>query len=189
MCSTTRVTSSSSVRIASSVACAGMVSSLVPAGPGGPALVSSLQVAVHEVELLQPAQALADVLGADLAHALDRLELRVGRRQQLVEAAELGDDLGDDELRKPWDPAEHPVAPRGDRVIERVELAVVAEQLGEPTEVEQVLVGQAADLVESGREGLIGVVADVVADERRLLGCGPDHRLLELHLDQPALAA
>jgi hypothetical protein len=37
--------------------------------------VSSLQVAVHEVELLQPAQALADVLRPDLPHALNRLEL------------------------------------------------------------------------------------------------------------------
>ncbi len=36
---------------------------------------SSLQVAVHEVDLLQPAKALADVLRPDLSNALHHLEL------------------------------------------------------------------------------------------------------------------
>ena len=106
------------------------------------ALDSRLQVTVHEVDLLQPAKALADVLRADLAHALDRLELGVAGGEQLVEAAELADDLRDDQLRQPRDAAEDAVAARRDGVVERVQLAVVAEQLGEAAEVEQVLVGE-----------------------------------------------
>jgi hypothetical protein len=113
---------------------------------------SSLQVAVHEVDLLQAAQALADVLGADLSDALDRLELRVGRGEDAVQTAELADDLSDDELRQPRDAAEDAVAARRDGIVERVELAVEPEDLGEAAEVEQVLVGQPAELLERGGE-------------------------------------
>ena len=70
------------------------------------AFVSGLQVAVHEVDLLQPAKALADVLRADLPDALDRLQLGVGGGEHLVEPAELAHDLRDDELRQPRDAAE-----------------------------------------------------------------------------------
>src|SRR5436305_474953 len=77
------------------------------------------------------------------------------RRQQLVETAERGDDLGGDQLRQPRDAAQHAVAARGDRVVERVQLAVVAEHLGEAAEVEQVLVAQAAELLERRREALV----------------------------------
>src|SRR5882757_5691736 len=111
-----------------------MVFSFVPAAQtDGP--YSSLQVAVHEVDLLQPAQALADVLRPDLADTLDRLQVGVGRGQQLVETAELANDLRHDHLRQPRDAAEHAVTARRDRIVERVELAVVPEQLGEPPEV------------------------------------------------------
>src|SRR5947199_334543 len=88
---------------------------------------SSLQVAIHEVDLLQPAQALADVLGPDLSYPLDCLELGVRGGQQLVEASELADDLGDDDLRQPRYAPQHAVAARRDRVVERVQLAVIAE--------------------------------------------------------------
>ena len=85
---------------------------------------------------------------------------------------------------------EHPVAARGDREVEGVDLAVVAEQLGEAAEVEHVLVGQVRPSVCSdGGEVLLGVLDRVVADQRRLVGGDADHRLLELHLDQPALGA
>ena len=49
--------------------------------------------------------------------------------------------------------------------------------------------GQAADLVERLGEVLVAVLSEVVVDQRGLVGGGPDHRLLELHLDQPALGA
>src|ERR671938_1118673 len=141
----------------SSSRCASIVSGMVillasspargAAGRGGGSK-SCLQVAVDQVDLLQAAQALADVLRADLADALDGLELGVGRGEHLVQAAELVHDLLDDELRQPRDAPEDPVAARGDGIVERVDLAVVPQQLGEAAEVEQVLVGQAADLVE-----------------------------------------
>src|SRR6478752_5350458 len=71
--------------------------SFVPAAQtDGP--YSSLQVPVHEVDLLQPAQALADVLRPDLADSLDRLQVGVGRGEQLIESAELADDLRHDHL-------------------------------------------------------------------------------------------
>ena len=41
-------------------------------------------VAVDEVDLLKPAQALADVAARVLADALDRGELRFGRGEDLV---------------------------------------------------------------------------------------------------------
>src|SRR5437867_4150120 len=56
----------------------GRVSSLVMVGPcaGPPGL--GLQVTVHQVDLLDASQTLADVLRADLPHALHRLQLRIG---------------------------------------------------------------------------------------------------------------
>ena len=97
--------------------------------------------------------------------------------------------LCDHELRQARNAPEDPVAARRDRVVERVELAVVAEQLREPPEVQQVLVGQAAELLERARRSARRVVGQVVAHERGLVGGDADHRLLELHLDQPALGA
>ena len=44
-------------------------------------------------------------------------------------------------------------------------------------------------LVERGGERLVGVLGQVVVHERGLVGGDADHRLLELHLDQPALGA
>src|SRR3712207_4165926 len=125
MCST--ATSRSSTSFSASAA-SGMVILLGSspargaAGRGGCVEVcgSCLQVAIHEVDLLQAAETLADVLGADLADALDGLQLGVGGGQHLVQAAELVDDLLDDELRQPRDAPEDPVAARRDREIERV---------------------------------------------------------------------
>src|SRR4051812_43191352 len=71
---------------------------------------SGLQVAIDEVDLLQPAKALADVLRADLAHALDGFQLRVGGGEDLVQSAELADDVLHHELGQPWDAAEDAIA-------------------------------------------------------------------------------
>src|SRR5271155_5336929 len=146
MYSTSRVTSSSSISSISAVACGGMVSSLVAAdrrtarvsrlGQICVRSVSSLQVAIHEVDLLQSAQALADVLRPDLPHALARLQFGVAGAQQLIQAAELAHDPSDRQSRQPRDAPQHPVAARRDGVVERVQLAVVPKQLGEPPEVE-----------------------------------------------------
>jgi hypothetical protein len=71
----------------------------VKGGPAAGPLASCLQVAVHEVDLLQPAKALADVLRPDLSDAVDGLELRVRRGKDLVQPAELADDVLHHELR------------------------------------------------------------------------------------------
>src|SRR5215217_8992106 len=156
MHSASRVRSRSSIV---SVAVSGMVSSFIGvrpgAGPPVPTVGSCLQVAVHEVDLLQPAKALADVLRTDLPHALHGLQLRVGGGEDLVQPPELADDVLHHELGKPWDAAKDAVAAGRDGKVERVDLAVVAEQLGEATEVEQVLVGQAGDAVERQGEGVV----------------------------------
>src|SRR3954453_2931383 len=114
----------------------GRVSSRAPSGAR-----SGLQVPIDEVDLLQPAKALSDVLRVNLSDPLDGLQLRVRRGEQLVEAPELLHDLGDDELREPGHAAQDPEAARRDRVVEGVQLAVVAHQLGEAAEIEQILMG------------------------------------------------
>src|SRR5215212_7125076 len=120
-----------------------MVSSFIGVRPdaGRPTVSwSCLQVAIHDVDLLQAAKALADVLRADLPHALDRLQLRVGRGEDLVQPAELADDVLHHEPREARDAPQDPEAARLDGEVESVDLAVVAEQLREPPEVEQILV-------------------------------------------------
>src|ERR671922_330401 len=102
----------------------GMVSSFVGAGPesrtaGG----LRLQIAVHEVDLLQPAKALADVLRADLSYAVHRFELGIGRGKDLVQPVELAHDVLDHQLRQPRDAAEDAVAPGSNGTMEGVELA------------------------------------------------------------------
>src|SRR5215207_782064 len=167
----------------------GVVSSFIGAGPRGRRNGSCLQVAVHEVYLLQPAKALADVLRTDLPDAVHRFELGVGRGKDLVQPAELADDVLHHEPRQPGDPAEDAVAAGGDGIVERVDLAVVARDLGQAAEVQQVLVRQPGDAVERDRERLVVGDREVVVEQRRLVRRDADHGLLELHLDQPALGA
>src|SRR5689334_9689799 len=160
---------SSSGTSRSSTSVASLTSGMVSLLRGVRYYVLRLQIAVHEVDLLQPAQALADVLGADLSDAFDGLELGIRGGEHLVQPAELLDDLLYDELGQPRDAAEDPVAARRHRIVQRVELAVVAEELGEATEVEQVLVGQATHHVQRRREVLVGVLSEVVVDEGGLV--------------------
>src|SRR5438046_3472834 len=105
-----------------------------------------LQVAIHEIDLLESAKALADVLRPDLAYTLDRLQFGVRRGEHLVQSPEVAHDVRDNDARQPRDTAEDAIAPRGDGVIERVQFSVIAEHLGESTEVEKVLVRQPAHL-------------------------------------------
>src|SRR3954451_11249242 len=114
-----------------------------------------LQVSVHEVDLLETAKALADVLRPDLADALDLLELGVGGRKHLVQPPEFPNDLLDDQPGQARDAPQDPVAPRRDGIVERVDLAVVAQKLRQAPEVEQVLVGQAGKLVQHRGECVV----------------------------------
>src|SRR3954453_4239029 len=106
-------------------------------------LLLGLQVAVHEVDLLQPAKALADVLRTDLPHALDGLEFAVCGCEHFVESSELPDDLLHHELWKPRDAPQYAIPAGRHGEVKRVGLAVVAEELRQAAEVEKVLVRQA----------------------------------------------
>src|SRR5215208_69371 len=132
MHSISRLISRSSSCSVSVVMVSSSVGSVRVTGP--PALSLGLQVTVHEVDLLQPAKALADVLRADLSHSLDGLQLRVRRGKDLVEAAELADDVLHHKARKPRNAAQDAEAAGRDGIVQSVDLAVVAEQLGEPPE-------------------------------------------------------
>ena len=57
------------------------------------------------------------------------------------------------------------MASRGDWVVERVELAVVPQQLRQAPEIEQVLVGKPGKLVKHGGVRLIGVLDEVIVEE------------------------
>src|SRR4051812_21427490 len=155
MFSTTRSTSRSSRSSCSVVSV--MVRSSLDATARRSQSVLCLQVAVHEIDLLKSAKALADVLRPDLSHALDRLQLGVGRGEHLVQSTEVAHDVRHDDPREARDASEDAIAPRRDGIIQGVELAVVAQDLGEAAEVEEVLVRQAADLVERGGERVVGV--------------------------------
>ena len=155
----------------------------------GPLEPSTLQVPIDQIDLLEPPQPLADVLDASRADSVDSRELGVGGRDHVLEATELLNDFLDDKLGDPRDATEDAVAARADREVEGVELAVVAEQLGESAEVEDVLVRQPRERLLDRFQVPLGVLDRVVADQRRLFGGDADHRLLQLHLDQPALGA
>src|SRR3954467_987585 len=98
-------------------------------GPAsGPGSASRLQVPVDQVDLLEPAETLADVLRADLPHALHRLEFGVGGGEYLVQPAELADDVLHHEPGQAWDAAEDAVSTGRDGIVQGVDLAVVAQQ-------------------------------------------------------------
>src|SRR5690242_13951997 len=105
MHSASRVISRSSISVVDS----GMVSSFIGIGPGAgrPVAGSCLQVPIDEIDLLKPPKTLSDVLRADLPHALDRLQLGVGGREELVKPAVLADDVLHHELREALDATQH----------------------------------------------------------------------------------
>src|SRR5215211_2495348 len=105
--------------------------------------MSSLQIPIHEVDLLEASKALADVLRTHVADAIHGLQLRVGGGEDLVQPVELADDRLNHHLRQAWDSPEDAVAARRCGMVEGVQLPVVAEKLGQAAEVEQVLVRQA----------------------------------------------
>src|SRR3954471_10629713 len=109
---------------------------------------SGLQIAIHEVDLLQAAKALATGLRPHVSPSLDGLQLWVAGRQDLVQAAELSDDRLDHKFRQPRNASEDAVPPWRDGMVERVQLSVVAQQLRQAPEVEEVLVRQAGQRVE-----------------------------------------
>src|SRR3954452_19110542 len=99
---------SRSSRSCSSITSGIGVSSLVATGCApGRGCVLRLQVAIDEVDLLQPAQALADLFCPDVPAPLDGLQFVVRRGKHLVQTAERAHDVCHYELRQSRDPAEN----------------------------------------------------------------------------------
>ena len=69
-----------------------------------------LEVAVDQIVLLEPPQALADLAGAHRADALDLFELRLGGAHERLEAVEVLDDVGDHALGQARDHRKDAVA-------------------------------------------------------------------------------
>src|SRR5579884_1345217 len=126
---------------------------------------SRLQVPIHQVDLLLAAKTLSNVLRPDLADSVDGLQLTVRGGQQFLEPAELAHNPLHHQLGKAGNPPQDAEASRRGRVIEGVQLAVVAEQLRQAPEVEQILVGKSHELIERSRERLVCVLHQVVVDE------------------------
>src|SRR5918999_3726751 len=106
---------------------------------GAPLTHSGLQVPIHEVDLLEAAKSLADVLRAHVADPVHGFELWIGCGENLVQPLELPHDRLNHELGQTRDASQDAVAARRGGVVESVQLPVVAEQLGQPSEVQQVL--------------------------------------------------
>src|SRR5690242_20201658 len=119
---------------------------------------SRLQVPVNQVDFLLATKALADVLRPDLADSVDGLQLAVGGGQQLFEPSELAHDPLHHQLGEAGDPPQDAESAGRRGIVEGVQLAVVAEQLRQAPEVEQVLIGQAHELVERLGKRLVGVL-------------------------------
>src|SRR5919201_1753862 len=146
---------------------------------------SELEIPVDEVVLLQAAEPLADLARADGADTGDRLEISLRRADDRLEVAEAGDDLLDQVPRQPGDVGQDPVAARRDRVVEWIDVARVAHQLGEPLRFEQLAVGQCVQPFErelGARAAAVGVV--VVYDGGPFRGDLADE-LVQLHADEP----
>src|SRR4051794_37368668 len=138
----------------SAVASSGMSSSLLRDGRA--AAVCSW-ITVDEVDLLQAAKPFADLTRAGRPDAVDGGKLVLGRVDDRVEVAEGLHDLLNHKAGKSGDARERPVASRRNRDVDRAGLPVVAEQLGEPAEVEQLLVRQCRELLQDALDALVGV--------------------------------
>src|SRR5438874_372574 len=147
-----------------------------------------LQVAVDQVVLLQPAQALPDLACAHRPDALDRLELALRGARDRLEARQARDEALDDRVGQARNVREHAIAARRDTVVEWVDRRGITEH-GEQLELEQLVVRQARERFEALPRALGAAVGVVVVDERGLLVRDVGHELLELKPDQPALLA
>src|SRR3712207_9552440 len=116
-------TSTSTVPFSTDVA-SGMVSSSSLCCCCCPRPGLRLQVPVDEVDLLQAAKALPDLLRAQLSDALDRLQLVGCGGQHHVEASKLAHHALDRHLRKARDVAEDAISARRDREVRSEERRV-----------------------------------------------------------------
>src|SRR5262249_2763918 len=144
-----------------------------------------LEIAIHEVVLLQTAQALADLSGPHGPNTLHRLELTLRRPYDGVEAAEIGHDPADERLRHSREVREDPVAARHHGLIEWIDAAVVAQHLRKLPELEQVLVAELGEIRKCCSRLLACTEDVVIADDRVALSRHVPDELLKLEPDQP----
>src|SRR5437868_13372982 len=148
-----------------------------------------LQIAVDEVVLLQPAQALADLAGPHGADALPPLEIALRSAHDGVESAEITHHPADHRLGEARDMREDAIAPRLDGMVEWIDSARIAEELAQAFEIEQVLVAERPQRLERDRRLRPGSDRVVVAHDRVSFGRDDvSHELFELEPDQAAFA-
>src|SRR4051812_20804911 len=148
-----------------------------------------LQVAVDQVVLLQPPEALPDLPGPYRTDTLDCLEIALRGPHDHVQRAEVADDAPDHGLGDARDVREHPVAARLNRCVEWARPARVAEKLDEAIDLEEILVAERPQRLEGERGLGIGGSGVVVPHDRVALLRHVADELLELEPDEPALAS
>src|SRR5438445_230161 len=84
---------------------------------------------------------------AALAAPVDGLQLAISGGKHLLESPERVDDPLHNQLGQTRNASQDPEAARRHGVIEGVELTVVAEELGQPSEVEKILVRQPHEMI------------------------------------------
>src|SRR5215208_7912871 len=104
-----------------------------------------LEIAVDEVVLLEPPEALADLARAHGPHALDGLELALRGAHDRFEAAHVRYDAVDHGFREARDVGEDAVATGRDAVVGGVDVVGITEQLRKYVEVEERLVRQRSE--------------------------------------------
>src|SRR5215218_999456 len=127
-----------------------------------------------------------DSAGARLAHAFHLVELLLRGVEEPLEGAELVDDVLGDLARQPGHPYELPVAARLDEKVFRLAHRAVSQELCDLHGVGELLVGELS-------QGLlhlavVHILVNVVLEQSVVLLRDALERLLELQLDQPALA-
>jgi len=138
---------------------------------------------------LEPAQALADLPRANRPDARDRLQIALRRPDDRLQVAEAGDDLPDEVLGQAGDVRQDPEAARRDRMVERVDVARIADQLRQPLRFQQLPVRECVQSFERELRPRTGSVRVVVVHYGGTLGGHLADQLVQLHPDQPRLGA
>src|SRR4051812_21730932 len=102
-----------------------------------------MQEPINEVDLLQAAESLTDLLRPGGIHAVDLFKVDVVGRHKSFEPVERAHQVRDGQLRKAGDATKRAVAAGAHALVKGVDLALETEQLGQPAEVQELLVRQA----------------------------------------------
>src|SRR5215210_7600475 len=131
-------------------------------------------------------QAALDGAGACLADPLYLVELLLRRTEKLFERAELPDEALGDPARQAWYAFELSVSARLDEQFLHPAVRAIAEGTGDLARIRELLGRQGPQLFPDGF--VVRLLRDVVPQQGFVLLGNAMEGLLELHLDQPALA-